>query len=71
MREIDGMKIAFVTSEVYFDGLHTPSMYSTSRETGAHVVFLLAPGKTEADVSDEAIRDMLTLAANSREPANA
>lgn len=59
MRVIDGLKIAFVSSESYFKGLHTPSMYSTSRETGANVVLLLAPGVTEDSLTDERIREML------------
>lgn len=59
LREVDGMKIGFVQSESYFEGLHTPSMYSTSKATGANMVILLAPGKTEADVSDDDIRELL------------
>lgn len=62
MRFVDGLKVAFVSSEVYFQGLHTPSMYSTAKKEGADVVFLLAPGKTEDDLTDEAIRDALALA---------
>lgn len=61
MREVDGVKVGFVTSEVYFDGFHTPSMHSTAKQTGADVVFLLAPGKSSEDVSDECVREMLAL----------
>ena len=59
MREVDGMKVAFVTHDVYFAGLATPSMYSTAKATGADIVFLLAAGKTEADLSDDDIRTAL------------
>jgi hypothetical protein len=58
MREVDGMKVAFVQSESYFAGFHTPSMHSTSKATGADVVFLLAPGKSESDLSDDDIRGL-------------
>lgn len=60
MREVDGLKIAFVGAESYFASLYTPSMYSTARDTGADVVLLLAEGKTEADVTDEDIRSILS-----------
>ena len=70
MREVDGLKVGFVTSEVYFEGFHTPSMGSTARATGADVVFLLAPGKTGDDISDEMVREMLALAKPDAEPAN-
>lgn len=59
MREVDGIKVAFVSSESYFEGFHTPSMYSTQKETGADMVLLLAEGKTPDDVSDDAIRELL------------
>ena len=59
MREVDGIKVAFVQSESYFEGLHTPSMYSTSKTTGADMVLLLAPGKAESDLSDDDIRGLL------------
>jgi len=70
MRKVDGLKVGFVTSEVYFEGLHTPSMHSTANRTGADAVFLLAPGKTGDDVSDEMVREMLALAKPDAEPAN-
>jgi hypothetical protein len=59
MREVDGKKVAFVEHASYFAGFGTPSMHSTSKETGAEMVILLAPGKTEADVSDDDIRNLL------------
>lgn len=59
MREVDGMKVAFVQSESYFSGLHTPSMYSTSKATGADIVVLLATGKTESDITDDDIRGLI------------
>jgi hypothetical protein len=59
-REVDGLKIAFVHSESYFSGMLTPSMYSTHKATGADVVILLAEGKTYADVSDDAVREILS-----------
>lgn len=62
MRVVDGMKIAFVDSESYFQGMHTASMVSTARDTGADVVLLLAPGKTGDDVPDDEIRKVLTAA---------
>lgn len=59
MREVDGVKVAFVAWDLYMEGLHTPSMYSTTRDTGAQAVFLLAPDVREEDVTDDAIREML------------
>jgi hypothetical protein len=59
MREVDGIKVAFVSSESYFEGFHTPSMYSTQKETGADMVLLLAEGKTPDDVTDDEIRELL------------
>jgi len=59
MRIVDGFKVAFVEAETYFEGLHTPSMVSTARATGADVVFLLGDSVTEADITDEQIRFFL------------
>lgn len=56
MREVDGIKVAFVGEESYFESLLTPSMYSTARDTGADVVILLASGKQESDLADDDIR---------------
>lgn len=67
MREVDGLKIAFVTSESYFEGFDTPSMGSTAKATGADIVILLAEGKTEADVTDEDVRDVLKAAMSAEE----
>ncbi|GAB2620282.1 hypothetical protein [Novilysobacter erysipheiresistens] len=61
MREIDGLKIAFVGSDSYFESLTTPSMVSTARRTGADVTMLLAPGKTEDDLSDDDLRAIIGL----------
>lgn len=61
MRTANGLKVAFVSSENYFQGLHTPSMVSTAKETGADVVLLLAEGKTEADLPDDEIAELLGL----------
>lgn len=69
MRELDGMKIAFVSSESYFESMFTPSMYSTAKETKADMVLLLAPGKTEADITDDDIRKMLTAIPEPEEPS--
>lgn len=66
MREVDGLNVAFVSSESYFDGFHTPSLISTSRATGADLVILLAPGKTEEDITDDDIRALLTQASDAR-----
>lgn len=60
MRIVDGLKIGFVHSEEYFESFATPSMGSTARTTGADVVFLLAPNKTEEDLTDDDIRDILS-----------
>lgn len=60
MRVVDGKKVSFVTSESYFESIWSPSMYSTAKETGADVVFLLAPGKTGDDLSDDEIRTVGT-----------
>lgn len=59
MREVDGMKIAFVSSESYFQGFHTPSMHSTAKATGANMVILLAPGVNEESLTDDQIRSLL------------
>jgi hypothetical protein len=59
MREVDGKKVAFVSSESYFESFTTPSMHSTAKETGADIVLLLAEGKTESDISDDEIRALL------------
>ena len=67
MREVDGKKVAFVNSEDYFASLYTSSMHSTAKETGADVVFLLAEGITEADVTDAEVRDWLTAAISANE----
>ena len=61
MRTVNGLKVAFVSSESYFQGLHTPSMASTAKETGADVVMLVAEGKTEDDLSDEEIAEFIGL----------
>lgn len=53
MRELDGLKVAFCEHESYFSGFTTPSMYSTSKATGADIVFLLGPGVKPEEVSDE------------------
>lgn len=60
MREVDGLKIAFVSSESYFEGFHTPSMGSTQKATGADMVLLLSPGKAESDITDDMIRALLS-----------
>ncbi|HZF98299.1 MAG TPA: hypothetical protein VEY92_08665 [Pseudoxanthomonas sp.] len=60
MREVDGLKIAFVSSESYFEGFHTPSMVSTQKATGADMVLLLSPGKVESDITDDMIRALLS-----------
>lgn len=62
MREVDGVKIAFVASEPYFASLYTPSMYSTARSTGADLVMLLAPGKTGDDLTDDDLRAFIKTA---------
>lgn len=59
LREVDGIKVAFVSSESYFQGFHTPSMHSTAKSTGANMVILLAPGVDSDSVTDEQIRSML------------
>lgn len=59
MREIDGLKVAFVEGDSYFAGFHTPSMYTTAKKNGADVVFLIAEGKTEAGISDDEIRALV------------
>jgi hypothetical protein len=57
---VDGIRVEFVTSENYFSCIiGTPSMSRTARLTGADIVLLLAPGKTEADLSDDDIRAVL------------
>ena len=61
MRTVNGMKVAFVSSESYFQGMHTPSMCSTAKDTGADIVLLLAEGKTEADLSDDESAEILCL----------
>lgn len=61
LREVDGVKVAFVEHEVYFAGLLTPSMHSTAKATGADMVFLLAPGVKAENVPDEDIREMINL----------
>lgn len=61
MRTVNGLKVAFASSESYFQGLHTPSMASIAKHTGADVVMLLAEGKTEADLSDDEIAGLLGL----------
>lgn len=61
VREVDGIRVAFVASKGYFASLATQSMVSTARDTGADLVLLLAPGKTEADLSDDEIRALLEL----------
>lgn len=71
MREVDGIKVEFVTSEVYFEGLHTPSMISTARATGADVIFLLGTGKVGDDISDETVREMFALVKLDVKPPNA
>jgi hypothetical protein len=62
MREVDGKKVAFVDWETYTSSMFSPSMYSTARDTGADIVFLLAPGATEANLSDDEIRGLLQAA---------
>lgn len=59
MREVDGLRVAFVEHDSYFESFTTPSMGSTARATGAQAVFLLGPGKTAADVTDDDIRAAL------------
>ena len=61
MRTVDGIKVAFVEHDVYFKSLYTPSMYSTARDEEADVCMLLAPGKTEADITDEEVRALLEI----------
>lgn len=61
MREVDGIKIAFVTTESYFEGFHTDGMWRTAKKTGADVVILLAPEKVESDLTDDQIRDCLNV----------
>jgi len=63
IRTVGGMKVAFVDSESYFAGLHTASMVSTARETGADVVLLLAPGVTPDAMSDEEIQALIDVMA--------
>ena len=62
MREVDGKKVAFVSSETYFASYFTPSMYSTTKATGADITMLLAPGVKEGDLSDDQIRELLAAA---------
>lgn len=62
MRDIDGVKVAFVSHEVYFESLMSPSMVSTHRATGADIVLMLAPGKTRDDVSDDSLRELIASA---------
>ena len=71
LREVDGLKVAFVRHEDYFDSLMSPSMGSVRRDPGADVVMLLGPGKTGDDLSDDYIRGVLGLAAQSREARQA
>lgn len=59
MREVDGLKIDFVTHDAYFESIASPSMFNIAKETGADVVLLLGPGKTEKTISDEYIRALL------------
>lgn len=59
MREVDGIKVAFVSSESYFQGFHTPSMHSTAKATGADMVILLAPGVEPESMTDDQIRLLL------------
>ncbi|KAF1706243.1 hypothetical protein [Pseudoxanthomonas sacheonensis] len=68
MRTVDGYTVAFVDSESYFQGFHTPSMVSTSRETGADIVLLLAPGKSGDDVPDDEIRKVISAAELTAKP---
>lgn len=58
MREVDGTKVAFIDHDVYFGSIYTSSMVSTQMNTGADVVLLLAPGKTEQNVTDDEIREV-------------
>lgn len=60
MREIDGLKVAFIEHDDYFAGFHTDSMHRRQRKTGADIVLLLAEGKSESDVTDEEIRALLS-----------
>ncbi len=60
LRIVDGTKIAFVGTESYFKGFHTASMASTAKENEADMVLLLAEGSTEADITDNDIRALLT-----------
>lgn len=71
VRIVDGVKVAFVDSETYFAGLHTTSMVSTARETGAEVVLLLAPGASPDAMTDEEIRALLALMTSSKDPPHA
>lgn len=64
MREIDGLKIDFVAHDAYFESLASLSMFNTAKETGADVVLLLGPGKTEKSISDEYIRELLSMNLN-------
>lgn len=59
LREVDGMKVAFVEWGLYTQSMFTPSMVSTARATGADVTFLLAPDLKAEDVTDDEIRNLL------------
>ena len=67
MRTVNGVKVAFIESAAYFATFGKPSMRSVAKETGADIVLLLADGKTEADVTDEEIRDVLNGIADAKE----
>lgn len=61
VREVDGLKVAFVSSESYFQGFGAPSMVSTARATGADIVILLAPSVSGDSLTDNEIRALLGL----------
>jgi len=61
VREVNGMKVSFISHEEYFAGFHSASMYSVAKQTGANVVLLLGPGKLPEDLSDDDIRRTLQL----------
>lgn len=67
MRIVNGIKVAFIEYETYFESLLTPSMVSTARQTGAEFVFLLAEGVKEDHMTDSEIEALIELAKAQRE----